>query len=441
MRRTTKADSSSDNMLIRPLGPTLELREAMMRMTERPDVPREVASMSRPLRIHHVLKLRDLHIPSEEEGRLQRTIDILARQALVNRDPKVARSWILISGEDEREDSDADKKTLVMPARPLSKAMAAATTGCAGSGKTISIHRSFLCFPGQVIRHPNFPKLIGAHYQVVWISIDAPGSGRAEALAEALMIEWDTVMDDAIDDYERHFDATLAKATRDGAKMLTEWRKHASSHFLAVLHIDEVQNLFKLLTLKQRRKKKSGRGADQALSIADDRVLKWLLSLINRWGISVVFSGTPDGIGALTSRLATSQRLAVGGYHHITPFPDPADGAFQQFIRVLSQYQWTIGKLRAEELFEPIFRLTAGVRRLIIALWIAAHRVAFERKDDELRVSDFERAASTLLAPTKPGVQALLSRSPDRFDLFEDLKPGEQFWETFWSDMGLGAAA
>lgn len=441
MRKVTKPDPVSENILIRPLGPTLEIHEAMMRMTKRPPLPRNVATMARSVRLHHLLSVLDLHIPSEEEGRLQRTIDILTRQALVNRDPTAAPTWILISGEDEDEDSEEGEETMAMPGRPSSKAMAAAVTGCAGDGKTSSILISFQCFPGQVIRHSKFPKLMGALYQIGWISIDAPGSGRAEDLAENLMLETDAVLANAIEGYEPRFAETLARTTRNGSKMLTEWRKVASSHFLGLLHIDEIQNLFKLLTLKQRRKKKAGQPAERALSIADDRTLKWILALINRWGISVLFSGTPDGIGALTARLATTQRLAVGGFHHLLPFPGPADDAYQQFIQTLSQYQWTVGKLKPEDLYEPIFRFTAGVRRLIIALWIGAHRIAFERKEDELRVTDFAQAAVTLLGPTQAGVQALLSRSPDRFELFEDLKPGEQFWEAFWSRMGLGKAA
>ncbi|MBA4284718.1 MAG: transposase [Xanthomonadaceae bacterium] len=435
MPRVLKPDESTQNILIRPLGPALEKIDAMKRMTYLPPLPKDIQDLSQIERLHRVFSIRDLHIPMEEEAKLQQTIDMLIRQSLSKRDPTLALTW-----REMLADSDSPsgmQEASVCQARPISNAMAAVVSGIAGCGKTEGVRRSLLCLPGQVIRHHQFPNLVDGNYQVVWVSIDAPGSGRAEDLAEALMVELDDVMSAAIEGYTPRFSDTLARSRRDGSKMLAEWRRVAQSHFLALLHIDEVQNLFKLATIKIRSKK-NAKASDLKLTIAEDSTLKWILTLINRWGISVIFSGTPDGIGALTTRLSTGQRLSVGGYHAIHPFAGPDDLAYRQFIDVLARYQWMVGRLPPNELYEPIFRLTAGVRRLIIALWVAAHRVALSRTGDELRVSDFEYAASTFLAPAKTGIEALLSRSPSQFGRFVDLRVDEVFWSTFWSEMGLG---
>ena len=84
-----------------------------------------------------------------------------------------------------------------------------------------------------------------------------------------------------------------------------------------------------------------------------------------------------------------------------------------------------------------IIKLTGGVPRLIIALWIAAHRVAFERKEDSLRIEDFSRASASYLAPMAPAIAALRSKDPQRMSRYEDLVARDDgFWSTFWSSIG-----
>jgi hypothetical protein len=71
-------------------------------------------------------------------------------------------------------------------------------------------------------------------------------------------------------------------------------------------------------------------------------------------------------------------------------------------------------------------------------LWIAAHRVAFERKEDSLSLDDFKKAAATYLAPVAPAVAALLSKDPLRMRRYEDLMPRDDgYWVTFW--MGVSS--
>ena len=103
----------------------------------------------------------------------------------------------------------------------------------------------------------------------------------------------------------------------------------------------------------------------------------------------------------------------------------------------LARYQYVATPLAVTaELAELIIHLTAGVQRLIIALWIAAHRVAFERKADDLRLEDFQKAADTYLAPIAPAVAALRSNDPKLMARYEDLiRRDDNYWSTFWTSM------
>jgi len=416
-----KFNPYGDNILINELGPILNRSEAISQLIYRPPVPKNIGSLSKLERLHCLLQLLDLHIPSLEGGRIYETIDLLLRQSYRYRNPSQAETWSIISGE------QYNLKNIRAPA------MAAAITGHSGTGKTQSIIHALNCYPEQVIIHDTFPNIVGPHAQVVWLSVDAPSTGRSADLAENLMTAWDDTLSKHIKDYNPRFASSLSKDRRDGQKMLNEWRQVALSGSLGVLHLDEVQNLFKLATLKQRRTRNNPDSIPE-LSIIEDQCLKWILSLLNTWQIPVITSGTLDGIGALTKRLSTTERISTGGYHKLTQFTKPTDKSFSLFFKQLLKYQYVKHPLPdSENLRQLILDLTAGVPRIIITLWIFAHRVAFEHKEDSLRMEDFEKATKTFLAPLAPAIAALNSGNPEMMARFDDLLPRDDaIWASFW---------
>ncbi len=420
----SRADSESPyagNILIEGLGPILTRQEAYRALIYLPTPPQNAADIPHHLRLHHLLSLRDLHIPSGESARVQQTVDLMTRQGYRYRDPTQAKTWGHVGGE------HGAHKTARAPA------MAALVVGHSGTGKTESILRALNCYPTQVITHASFPRLVGEHHQMVSLSVDVPASGRSADLAANLMTAWDIAMDKAGLGPSMRFATNLARERRDGQRMLDEWRQVALSHFLGILHLDEVQNFFKLATLKRRRSKLD-EGAE--LSIVEDQCLRWILTLLNTWEIPVILSGTPDGVGALTKRMSTIQRIVGGGYHHLSPFKSPDHPDFKDlFFRQLLRYQYVKHPVSdPDALRHLVIELTAGVPRLIVALWFAAHRVALERTDDSLRLEDFQKAASRYLAPVQTAVIALRSGDPTKMMRFEDLMPFDDgFWATLWS--------
>lgn len=410
-------DPYDDSPLTAQLGPLVSPTTALAQLTSLPRPPRGIDGMPKHVRLHHLMRLVDLHLPSPEEGRLRQTIDLMVRQGYRHRDPREARAWRVISGEFHPSGA------------ALVPAPTAVAVGHSGVGKTQSIRRSLMAYPSQVITHKSFPQMAAEHTQVLWQSIDVPPSGKSTDLAASLMTAWDNSTG------AERFRASLGRQRPDGARMLDEWRQVANSHFLGILHLDEVQNFFKLSALKKRARRGSNEAAPE-LSIVEDACLKWLLVLINSWQIPVLFSGTPDGVGALTRRFANAQRLSTYGYHRLERFERHDDRCFRQgLLPQLIAHQYVQNKLSlTDELAMLLIELTAGIPRIMVALWIAAHRVAFGRKDDALTLKDLQTAASTYLAPVRPAVQALNSNSPDQMARYEDLVPRDDaFWQRIWS--------
>ena len=419
-------DPYAGNLLTVPLGPILSRAEVARHLSFLPSFPPEIASIPKHIRVHLLMQLRDLHIASQEDLRLQQSIDLMVRQSYRYRDPQAPQTWSLLMGEKIAHRTER------------APAMAAVGVGHSGTGKTEGSLRCLGLYPDKVIHHPDFPNLVGTHHQVVWQSVDVPASGRSADLAANLMTTWEETMAKHAPERVGRFAASLGRERRDGQKMLDEWRQVALAHFLGILHLDEVQNFFKLPSLAKRRKA-NGTPGDLELSIVEDQCLKWILSLTNTWQIPLLLTGTPDGVGALTKRLANIQRFVTCGYHPFRHFEHADDLAYSKgFVGQLARYQFVATPLAVtSDLLELILLLTGGIPRLIVALWIAAHRVAFERpKEDDLRIDDFKKAADTYLAPVGPAVAALRSKDPRLMARYEDLiRRDDNYWGTFWNSM------
>lgn len=418
-------DPYAGNILTKGLGPILSREQATARMTFLPTVPGDISGVPKHIRMHYLVQLRDLHIPSLEGGRLVETVDLIVRPSYRYRDPRAPQTWSVIGNE------PLAHKT------PRAPAGAAVAVGHSGTGKTEAILRGFNCYPQQVVLHDNFPHMARGLAQMVWLSADVPASGGAVDLARSLMRAWDAAMAAYLPNVPSRFFNTLEKAIRDKDRMLDEWRQVAASHFLGILHLDEVQNFFKLQTLEKRRSRKNPEGGLE-LSIVEDQCLKWILTLTNTWQIGLLLSGTPDGVGALTKRLSNVQRFVTSGFHRFPHFESADDPFFASVVfPQLLRYQLVKHPLpNTPGLANLIIELSGGILRIIVALWVAAHRIAFERNADDLRVEDFRRAAATYLAPVGPAVTALRSRDPKLMSRYEDMIVRDDgYWSTFWNSM------
>lgn len=419
-QRITYADPYEGNVLIAGLGPIPSDVDALRHLLIRPKPPSDVGAIPRHVRRHSAMDVCDLHLPSLIERQLLDSVGLMVRRGYRYRDPELAATWVAVSGESVRRIA------------PLPVAHAAAVEGISGVGKTQGCLRSLQIFPSQVIAHARFPRLSGPFQQVVWLSVEVPPSGKSSDLARALMAAWDEATGGA------RFAEWLAKdKITNGMRALDEWRQVAVSHFLGVLHLDEVENLFKLSSLARRSKRK-GVGDTPELSIVEDQVLRWLLHLTNSGQIPLLVSGTPDGIGALSKRLSTLQRLNTCGYHAFEPFQDHNAPEFRRsFLGTLGRYQYVRDRLPIDDdLAKLIIELTGGVHRIIIALWVAAHRVALERTTDDLRLEDFATAARKWLAPLAPAVAALRTGDAQQMARYEDLMRSDSpLWAKYWAEI------
>jgi len=414
-------DPYAGNILVQGLNPIPSPTEALQKLICIPRMPSNVATIPCHIRMHYLMDVRELHIPPLIDRQLLQSVDLMVRQGYKTRNPVRADTWALLNGE-------MRPRIVVQP-----EALGGSVEGISGVGKTQGCLRSLCALGPQTLHHEKFPRVAGPFIQVVWLSVEVPSSGRSIDFARSLMTAWDEATGG------NRFSDWLAKdKISSGMRALYEWRQVAMSHFLGILHLDEVQNFFRLAPLEKRRQLKKDPTHAPELKCVEDEILKWLLSLINTGRIPLLVSGTPDGIGALSKRLATQERINTLGTHAFERLSDPSDSAyFSSFFETLSRYQYVAKPLEFNRDVErEIIDLTGGVQRIIIALWIAAHRTAFERGGDSLEIRDFRQAACTWLAPLAKAVAALKSGDPRALAQYDDIvRSDPDFWKNFWSSV------
>lgn len=403
--RPPTLDRYRDNILIEACGSILSREETAKCLLHLPPRPSQNDLALPPHFLAHAPQaLRSMHIPTAAGLDLAQSIDIMIREGYVDRCPSAATTWQRIY----------DVPRLVNPNALVSPG--ATVVGPSGTGKSSAIQRALNLRP-QLVVHDRFPHLAGPVRQLIWLKIDVPSSGALKDLVRSFAHAADRVLGT---DYEDR----LGKGRDSADSMARRWLTLISSHFLGVLVLDELQNLFKIETKAARRERPADRGRP-LLRIKDDDALKFILTVMNGSRIPVLACSTPDGIQAIGTRTAALQRLVTNGRHYIAHAKTPDDEFFRKmFFPKLTGYQWLPERLPdTPDVRATFHRLSGGIARIGVTLWTQANQRAIMRGARGLTLDDLHFTGLDTLAPLQPAIQALLSEDPNRLMLYEDLLP------------------
>ena len=381
-----------------------------------PEVPLDIGAIARPHRRQYLMRVRDLHVPSDIEPRFVEAYDLSLRESLNYQNPASAATWQVLSGECK----------VKMPPMPR-QGLCMAIEGGPGYGKSRLYDYTSQFYP-YIAELASVPGMVGPVLQVLQVSVQVPPSGKAADLAIELGRVWDEMTGGGRFEHWRESGKKFPAA--DGGRMLNEVLQVFRSHFLGMLHLDDVHNFFRLAPLQQRSRGKRDEDDLPQLSIVEDSALRWLDMVINSGRPAMVVSGTSDGIRALCARFGTIQRMTSMGHFMLEEFRLPSDTGCKSFFDGLAKAQYVAEPLvMSDDAIRRIIELTAGVRRIIVSLWIIAHQIAWARpKGDALGMRDIEVAAATALAPLQPAIDALRRRDRNAARKYADLLPASFSW-------------
>lgn len=398
-----------NNILNAALGPILTDEEFAMRLTHLPPRPDKETINNPSWALHTLSLIDDIHLACPPGQEIASTIDLMIRTGYRYRNPSEPGTW---------NSWYADTPTIMSSNAPINGSLG----GVSGTGKTKSLTRALQLKP-QTIVHDNFPNLVGPFKSISWIIADVPASGQLSDLSLELMRITDLLL--GTDEFKNE----LTKDRRAGMRLFDRWIHRVRRHFLGILVLEEVQNFFKIPSLKERlSSEKLPTHKRPQLKVSDDNTLKAILTLSN-WGVPILFSGTPDGMQAFSSRMSIAQRLVGQGHHWLQPPVVAGDEFFTSFIETLFTYQYLPIKLKySEQLRDDLFIMSGGIRRICIYLWRLGQRVAIESESKKFEFAHIQQALNTYLAPLKPAISTLRSNDPAKLKRYEDLLPPADFY-------------
>lgn len=184
--------------------------------------------------------------------------------------------------------------------------------GPSGIGKSTLLDRALAQYP-QVIEHSNYKNEKICIKQIVWIKIDCPENLSITGLLTSILAEFDKIT--GSEDAMRSM-----RGASSIAKTSCEIERKFRIHFVGLLVIEEIQNL----SIERKD--------------ARDQLMQFILNLMNRSGVPIVFVGNPEIKSLLQQKLKIARRAESGG---VFLMDDIVGEEWDIFVEHLWRYQWT----------------------------------------------------------------------------------------------------
>ncbi|AIO71324.1 MULTISPECIES: ATP-binding protein [Burkholderiaceae] len=376
------------NPLIEALPPIRSEADAAACMALFPDEPGGETGLSKEVRLHCIDRLLHLVQPLPIHLELESALSALIRSGYVGRNPLSQSTWrhvySLALGQAKESGFRSTASTL-------------SVVGLSGIGKSTALESILRLYP-QAIRHRQYRRQELVQVQIPWLKIECPFDGSLTGLCHAFF----RALDRAIGE-ERY--ARRYRSIRGIVQLVHQIEQIASTHFVGVLIIDELQHL---------RVAKTG---------GKENMLNFFVNLINSIGIPVVFVGTNSMIELFSDVMRNARRATGLG---LSDFRQPKrdDPAWALLVDAAWQYQWVrhVEPL-TDELRKVLYDLTQGVTDFLIKLLVLAQRHAIHTGEERLTLKLLRTIADTRMQLLKPALDALRSGDTKRMSKFEDLLP------------------
>lgn len=303
-----------------------------------------------------VQSLTHVCIPIDQNLRIARKIYNSIREGYVNRNPLADRMKNIVMRMQEAV-RNRDPSFQSMDGSNAN-ACGFCIIGDSGLGKTTAFRRALNLFP-QMIVHQEYQGMPFHNIQIVWMKLECPHDASVKGLCSEFFMKFDQLTGD--NTYQKY--ASGGRATTD--QMIPQMAMIAQRHGLGLLVIDEIQNLSKA---------KSG-GAE--------KMLNFIVQLINTIGLPVLLVGIPEAVELLSKDLKAIRRSAgQQGMSYFHPLSADSDD-WKNFTDGLWAYQWTAEKTElTEELRMALNKFSFGNIDATVKLYMEVQRIAIEKEEE-----------------------------------------------------------
>lgn len=298
--------------------------------------------------------LAHVFIPLGQNGEIARKVASAIREGYVTRNP-MSSCWTQNLGQLQSCVHSKDGQFLSMSGANAN-ACGFCIVGDSGMGKTSAVNHALAMFP-QVIFHHQYCNEAFACVQMVWMRLECPQDASVKGLCSEFFMEFDRITGD--NTFVKY--ASGGRATTD--QLIPQMALVAQRHGLGLLVIDEIQNL------------------NAAKSGGAQRMLNFIVQLVNTIGIPVLLVGTPPAIGLLSADLMTARRSSgQQGMTYLRPLEKGACD-WMSFTKGFWKYQWTTEKVELSPTLQNILHdLSHGNIDAAVKLYMEVQRLAIMKR-------------------------------------------------------------
>jgi len=385
------------NPLIEALPPILSEKQAAQAMMLRPSFQSEERAMSTEERWHLLARLKYVVVPRLAFYDAERTISRLLRAGYVVRNPLAAATWRSIyAAQDPQQLNSLDPQLISCESQML-------IVGLSGSGKTTCADAILRTYPQQVIHHKQWQDRHLPITQLVWLKVTCPKNGSISSFCREFARQVDSALNTE-GEYEKMFSRSrMREDMLEGAM-----RQIASTHFLGILIIDEIQRL---------SVSKAG-GTVPLLHFFQD-----LRSVLR---VPIVEIGTSKAAALFTHEMKDSRRASESGMIEFGRPPIRVK-EWDDFVRRIWTYQWIRNPREPdEEILDTVFDLTQSIPDFVVLLFKLAQQRAMLDKTETLTPVLLRKTYDEALQLLHPAINALRTNTSKSLAQYEDLLPVEE---------------
>ncbi len=261
--------------------------------------------------------------------------------------------------------------------------------GFSGMGKTSTINRCLNYIP-EVICHNYYNDTHFNQLQLTWLRLEAPTS--LKSLVIQFFLKTDEIL--GTNNFKRYMSKNLSTDA-----LLSLMGIVANNVGLGLLIIDEFQNL-------------NRNGVSQ--------IMNFLTSLINSFGVPILFSGTPACYDIFSNELRIARRVSNG---NIIFNNMKNDQEFRLLLNSIWRYQWVRKPVALTENMTNLFYdATQGIIDLVVKLFVNSMRRAIESGKEEITEDIVIRVAKEEFRFVENMLSAIKSENIYKIHQYEDIR-------------------
>jgi hypothetical protein len=364
------------NPLIEALPLKVDDETVLDKMAELYPIEENVRALKKFQREDFLYRLKRFRQPLPDYLACFRMIERAIRESYCPRDPLSPETTHYLHHLEYNEAEIVPRNGVISP-----EGTALTLVGESGIGKTKMLEQVLKCYP-QTVKHTKYKGVLCPITQVAWIKVNCPHNASLTGLCRTVLKELDRAMERPLTRPHKLLDS-----------LIEQIEMQVRNHFVGIIVLDEMQNL--------SLQKAGGK----------EEFIRFMLNLINRSGIPVLFCANPAFIELMRSEFKTARRTEAAGFI---------------FMRRMSADVWnifapTLWSLQVTKVFTPLtqklsmalYRYSQGIVDVAVRIFEKMQIIAMDGEDETMTLELIEIAYEEACPLTHRGLELLRDANLD----------------------------